>query len=282
MRSNPTYFTPAAVAALVVALLAASHSQAGGATIIPLEQARSVSTLLIVPQCLGKTSDSDAAEGFDPFEGFVETVLGCDSGFGSASAAQQSQIDESSMTASGSGRSDAGGPVPNVIHAFGDSLFRVTFELPAASNFQLNGVLSAASSPEPAVLVGALISLRDAQQQVIFQHLVEPGPGGKPNTQVVEEADVLEAGVYTLQAEAGSFIDNDVPPSRAGDTSFELTFNVSVLGDLNGDGVVGIGDLLALLAAWGPCADCDSCPADLNGDCTVGVADLLLLFANWG
>ena len=52
--------------------------------------------------------------------------------------------------------------------------------------------------------------------------------------------------------------------------------------DLDGDGIVGVGDLLILLASWGPCADCDDCPADLDGDCTVGVSDLLILLANWG
>ena len=62
---------------------------------------------------------------------------------------------------------------------------------------------------------------------------------------------------------------------------FEEEFPLG-LGDLNGDGFVGVGDMLLLFASWGPCADCDDCPADLNGDCTVGVADLLLLFANWG
>ena len=46
--------------------------------------------------------------------------------------------------------------------------------------------------------------------------------------------------------------------------------------------MVGLSDLLILLANWGPCADCDDCPADLNDDCAVGVADLLLLLANWG
>ncbi len=68
--------------------------------------------------------------------------------------------------------------------------------------------------------------------------------------------------------------------------------------DLNGDGSVDIADLLALLAAWGPCPDppedcvgdlepcvsCASpsaCPADLDGDCNVGIADFLILLANW-
>ncbi len=55
-----------------------------------------------------------------------------------------------------------------------------------------------------------------------------------------------------------------------------------ILGDLDGDGSVGASDLLILLASWGPCGDCEDCPADLNGDCAVGAADLLILLANWG
>ena len=51
--------------------------------------------------------------------------------------------------------------------------------------------------------------------------------------------------------------------------------------DLDGDGIVGITDFLWLLAAWGPCDDCDHCPADLDNDCTVGVTDFLLLLASW-
>jgi V8-like Glu-specific endopeptidase len=49
--------------------------------------------------------------------------------------------------------------------------------------------------------------------------------------------------------------------------------------DLNGDGVVDGGDLLQLLASWGPCA---GCPADLNGDNVVDGGDLLQLLAAWG
>ncbi|MHC4416114.1 MAG: hypothetical protein ACYS0G_12605 [Planctomycetota bacterium] len=49
--------------------------------------------------------------------------------------------------------------------------------------------------------------------------------------------------------------------------------------DLNGDGFVGINDLLILLAAWGPNP---GHPADFNGDGFVGIGDLLALLANWG
>ncbi len=55
-----------------------------------------------------------------------------------------------------------------------------------------------------------------------------------------------------------------------------------VPGDLDGDGVVGITDFLALLAMWGPCGDCGACLADLDGDCQVGINDLLILLGAWG
>ncbi len=54
-------------------------------------------------------------------------------------------------------------------------------------------------------------------------------------------------------------------------------------GDLDGDGSVGIIDLLTLLAAWGPCPNPpQECPADLDDDGDVGILDLLTLLANWG
>ncbi len=69
--------------------------------------------------------------------------------------------------------------------------------------------------------------------------------------------------------------------------SVALLFNRSPVpapGDLDGDGIVGVVDLLALLAAWGPCPDpCPpACAADLDGDCFVGVVDLLAQLGNWG
>ena len=54
---------------------------------------------------------------------------------------------------------------------------------------------------------------------------------------------------------------------------------VKCLADLDADGIVGILDLLALLAAWGPNP---GHPADFNGDGAVSILDLLELLANWG
>ncbi len=52
--------------------------------------------------------------------------------------------------------------------------------------------------------------------------------------------------------------------------------------DVDGDGVVGVRDLLNLLAAWGPCPPTGACPADLDGDGAAGVGDLLVLLGDWG
>jgi hypothetical protein len=49
--------------------------------------------------------------------------------------------------------------------------------------------------------------------------------------------------------------------------------------DLDGNNVVNVFDLLALLDSWGPCP---GCPADFNGDNVVNVFDLLPLLDNWG
>ncbi len=50
------------------------------------------------------------------------------------------------------------------------------------------------------------------------------------------------------------------------------------LGDLDANGVVGMSDLLALLAAWGQVHS----SADLDGDGLVGISDLLILLGAWG
>jgi hypothetical protein len=51
------------------------------------------------------------------------------------------------------------------------------------------------------------------------------------------------------------------------------------LGDLNGDNIVDVLDLLELLDAWGLNP---GHPADLNGDNVVDVLDMLMLLDAWG
>jgi len=67
-------------------------------------------------------------------------------------------------------------------------------------------------------------------------------------------------------------------------TSFSLTGGFWAVtepcaGDIDGTGEVGFSDLVAVLAAWGPCM---GCPEDIDGDGIVGFSDLLTILADWG
>jgi hypothetical protein len=58
-----------------------------------------------------------------------------------------------------------------------------------------------------------------------------------------------------------------------------ISFGSMCSEDLNRDGIVGVEDLLILIAQWGTCSVCS---ADFDGDAIVGVEDLLILIAAWG
>ena len=57
-----------------------------------------------------------------------------------------------------------------------------------------------------------------------------------------------------------------------------------VPGDITGDGIVNVSDLLSVINYWGLCPQpCPPvCPSDITGDCSVNVADLLMVINNWG
>ncbi|MCH7847883.1 MAG: VCBS repeat-containing protein [Planctomycetes bacterium] len=69
--------------------------------------------------------------------------------------------------------------------------------------------------------------------------------------------------------------------TTAGTYKVRVTVNESAGSqfDLDGDGSVGVSDLLSLLGQWG--TDPGG-PPDFDGDGTVGVSDLLALLINWG
>jgi hypothetical protein len=84
---------------------------------------------------------------------------------------------------------------------------------------------------------------------------------------------------------AGAFVELELRGALLNGTEFAGRDCVRLLrpGDMDGDGTVGVADLLALLAGWGSCpAPPADCIADINGDGNVGVPDLLAVLAGWG
>jgi len=52
----------------------------------------------------------------------------------------------------------------------------------------------------------------------------------------------------------------------------------TMFGDLDGDGSIGMGDLLSIISAWGGCSNCLS---DLDQSGVVDTSDLLTLISLW-
>jgi hypothetical protein len=102
----------------------------------------------------------------------------------------------------------------------------------------------------------------------------------------IDEAD--ETALLAAYGGPGADCNGNGDPDPAEivlDPSLDLDANgildsCEALGDLDGDGSVGITDLLELIGAWGACGA--PCPADLDGSGTVGIADLLAMLGNWG
>jgi hypothetical protein len=98
-----------------------------------------------------------------------------------------------------------------------------------------------------------------------------------------KSSDVVEA-LELDDLSSGAFVELEVSGTLLNGTEFAATDCIRLVppGDLNGDGVTGVPDLLVLLGAWGSCLYCGDCPADLEGNCEVGVVDMIVLLANWG
>ncbi len=84
--------------------------------------------------------------------------------------------------------------------------------------------------------------------------------------------------VFTIEVS-----DEDLPGESSG--TLGVTFNITVepadepcIGDVDGNGAVDVGDLLALLDVWGT----DDADADITDDGVVNIDDLLMVISDWG
>lgn len=103
-------------------------------------------------------------------------------------------------------------------------------------------------------------------------------------------ANVLAADVDDDGDQDLIIVNTDGSTNVAGaSSSIEVLLNENIPSnpaDLNGDGVVNVHDLLAVIAAWGACpsppVDCAADIAPPGGNGMVNVQDLLFVIQNWG
>ncbi len=93
---------------------------------------------------------------------------------------------------------------------------------------------------------------------------------------IVEELQFsdLPGGAFVGLVVSGTLVDGT--PFMASDC-----IRIVPAPDIDGDGAVGVADLLLLLGALGSCTPAQECLADLDEDGTVSISDLLVLLANW-
>ncbi len=79
-------------------------------------------------------------------------------------------------------------------------------------------------------------------------------------------------------AVVASDLDLAVANAQSGNVSVLLNDCSTCPADLDDDGLVGLGDLIAVLEAWGDKGG----PEDLDGSGTVDFEDILIVLAAWG
>lgn len=152
----------------------------------------------------------------------------------------------------------------------GVSLYLATaFTSAAARDINASGVIVGNSFPsaaEPALRFGPFVYDNDRMTNLNDLLAV-----GHQEWMITEVSSINDSGA--IGASARTLDDNH---SRA----IVLVPVELPIGDIDGDGAVTFTDLVALLAAWGPCED--ACLADLDFNGAVDFGDLVALLANWG
>ncbi|MHC5025360.1 MAG: DUF6923 family protein, partial [Planctomycetota bacterium] len=120
--------------------------------------------------------------------------------------------------------------------------------------FDMNGVVGSVN--DVAFFDGQLLGLDDVTASL---HIIDPETGGRLSTLTLNGAGDM-VGLASGEIDAG-----------------EPTID----GDVNGDGIVDVADLVAVMVAWGPCPPANPCPADQTGDGIVNVQDIIMVIVNW-
>ena len=136
---------------------------------------------------------------------------------------------------------------------------------PTPTYWSLRGV--SVLSPERAFVAGRDKVLMETTDAGRTWALLDPQYPGEQFDTSLNAIDVLPTGEIRVSGFAGLILASDVP---------DVT---RTPGDLDGNGIVGILDFRALLAAWEPCPPNAPCAGD--GDGLTGILDPLILPGNW-
>lgn len=163
---------------------------------------------------------------------------------------------------------------------------------PATGTLMTATALNLTAAPQPRSL-----DFTDQGHMLVSNNgsLVEFQPGSAPGTWVVDTTSVFvgkpAAQNFRVMRSRSNFEVgvHDTPGWTTNIDPINLpTFPVApdcaadIAPNLNVDDMVNVGDLLAVITAWGPCPSQVRCVGDIDDDDDVDVADLLGVITAWG
>jgi len=262
--------------------VAVTTAAANGDGFVPVSQSRSIDAAGGVGlNC--KDSETLEADDFTPFDETVEISMACENSAATAASTQTSTIGESalSVTSEVIAETELGENKFLFLLSMAGSTFDVTVELDVAARVRFSGtVVGQADAEMPASYwVTSSASWSFNGEQVLHESIVQPGLGVGSVEQSFEFVQHADPGTYRLFVENSAGVTDAIPVTGSFHASSEATVELFHLADLDLSGVVGVNDLLMLLAQWGSCV---ACIADIDANGVVDVNDLLILLSAWG
>jgi subtilisin family serine protease len=123
------------------------------------------------------------------------------------------------------------------------------------------------------------VAEEDTDVWVVVETVTGPGGAWVPHTFRVEDyLDPVPDSVLVRFSAADNPNDSVTEAGIDAVEVWSYDCDSGLEGDANEDGVVNFGDIIAIIAAWGPCGGCSE---DVDGDGIVAFSDFLVVFSNW-
>lgn len=273
--------TSARIVALTCASAPLLTSSAAAQVFVPVFQDRIANVVTSLSDC-GTENSIVRAEDFGPFLPELTAARNCDDGSAAAIVRQRSFLGDQVAWAELSTDGAYDLAVPAGVTLIGGTFFMYDFRVSEPTPYSIDGVVSAAPMSMFAAISSAVI-LRSADGTVLVNQRADPLPGGDPIETCFSQFGVLPAGEYLLFSSVNLGLCAGDASAETGNANARVRLALTAcLGDLDGDGTVGLGDLTILLTRFGMNAGATLDDGDFDADGDVDLTDLSEMFARFG
>ena len=204
----------------------------------------------------------------------VDEDSACEDGTNSALAYAATSLNATeaglSMKLGGGGQASAGTSSNMSLH---ESDAVIDYYVPITTRVRLDWSLDANGAAEGTIRMSPMSKAQSPVIDVVVAAVDEPIR--------INGSSILRISRGDWRVEAATAHDANTNESGLDSGSSTVYFNITTLadGDADGNGVVDVNDILAIISNWGGCGGPLECPSDLNNDTLINVQDLLLVLS---